>query len=59
MRWFWLKHPSTYLALATLIGAAFTSHPTIAGLLIFFPVVIPLMAITVFCARHEGKLSSK
>lgn len=57
MQKFWLKHPSTYLGLATWGASGFMASPTIAsGLYHLF--VIPMMLIgVIWLAHHEGKAS--
>jgi hypothetical protein len=51
---FWLKHPSTYVAFGAWGSSNFIGYPTLAGLAVSFFVIIPLLALTIWCAHREG-----
>lgn len=55
MRTFWLKHPSTYLALATWGATGFMAQPTVASAVVHL-FISPLMLVgVIWLARHEGR----
>lgn len=51
---FWLKHPSTYVAFGAWGTSNFMGHPTLASLAVSFLVIIPMLALTIWCAHREG-----
>lgn len=55
MHKFWLKHPSTYVALAAWGATGFMAQPTFASLIVHIVVTPVLLVGVIWLARHEGR----
>lgn len=55
MKTFWLKHPSTYAALAAWGVTGFMAQPTIASGFVHLVISPMILALVVWLAHHEGR----